>query len=653
MQSTFRDYFGAISDRWNVYLSTFLNILLVYFLYTLTRGAFLLFNAGFFPMLSFRELLIIFLGGLRFDTSAILYTNLLYLLLALFPFTIRYSPFYQKVLKGIFVVTNSIALAANCADFIYFRFTLRRTTATVFREFGHETNFGEMVWEFFLDYWYVFLIWLLLTILLFRGFRKASLKKWPSGLSSQLVYSFNGLVLMVLFFGLMIGGMRGGFRHSTRPITLSNAGQYIKEPLETAIVLNTPFSIIRTLRIKPLPDVRYFDTEESITALFDPVHTPRPEEQFRPLNVVILLMESFGREYIGAYNPHLQKQGYTGYTPFLDSLIGESLVFRYSFSNGRKSIDALPSIFSSIPMLVEPFVLTPYSSNRINSLASLLNRKGYHSSFFHGAPNGSMGLLAFTRTTGFAEYYGMNEYGNGKDFDGMWGIWDHRFFNFFAETLNGFSQPFCTGIFSVSSHHPFKIPAEFAGMFPEGNHPIHEGIGYTDHVLRKFFDKVKETAWYENTLFVITADHPNVSFFPEYRTCLGGYTVPLIFYHPGGELRGMRPEIAQQIDILPSVLGYLNYDEPFVAFGRNVFDPGSAPFAVNYSNANFQLVQGDFLLVSGVEGPKGLYNFKYDSLLVNNMADVLEEQVFRMDQFLRAFIQQYNHRMIHDKLLVE
>ena len=151
IRSLLRDYFGHIAHRGNIYLSTLLNILLVYLLYTLARAAFLLFNAGFFPMLSFRELLVIFLGGLRFDTSAILYTNLLYLLLALLPFTIRYSQIYQKVLKGIFVATNSIALAANCADFIYFRFTLRRTTATVFREFGHESNFGEMARTFFLN----------------------------------------------------------------------------------------------------------------------------------------------------------------------------------------------------------------------------------------------------------------------------------------------------------------------------------------------------------------------------------------------------------------------------------------------------------------------------------------------------------------------
>jgi len=90
---------------------------------------------------------------------------------------------------------------------------------------------------------------------------------------------------------------------------------------------------------------------------------------------------------------------------------------KYSFANGRKSIDAMPSIIASIPMMVEPYITTSYSGNEINSIASILGEEGYHTSFFHGAPNGSMGF----QVAGFREYYGMNEYPHSGGFDGMWG----------------------------------------------------------------------------------------------------------------------------------------------------------------------------------------------------------------------------------------
>lgn len=650
--NAFRNYFQSIELKGNVYLTSFINIFIVYILYTLCRIGFYMFNTGFFPGVTTNEIFTMLAGGLKFDTSAVLYTNLLYLFLVFLPFVIRYNKYYQSFLKYLFIVTNSIALAANCADFIYFRFTLRRTTATLFREFGHETNISKMITQFLADYWYIFIIWIVLTAVLVIFYKKAFLKKQVKGFMAHFVYLLNGLVLFALLFGLMVAGMRGGFRHSTRPITLSNAGEFVKDPMETAIVLNTPFSIIRTLRIKPLPQVMYFENEEELNKIYSPVHQPSAKEEFIPLNIVILILESFGREYIGNYNKYLQKTGYSGYTPYLDSLMEHSLVFRYSFSNGRKSIDALPSIFSSIPMMVEPFVLTPYSSNKTNSIASLLNKKGYHTSFFHGAPNGSMGFLSFTKVAGFIEYYGMTDYGNSKDFDGMWGVWDEEFFQFFSSKLQQFPQPFCSAIFSVSSHHPFKIPERYNGVFPKGEHPIHEGVGYTDFVLRKFFNSIKDLPWFNNTLFVITADHPNLSFFPEYKTSLGSFAVPIIFYKPDGSLKEFRWEAAQQIDILPSILGYLNYDEPFVAFGRNLFNSKSNPFTISYTNSSYQLIIEDLMMVSDGHQPTALFKYKSDSLLSNNIIDAHPDKLAKMELFLKAFIQQYNHRMINNMLII-
>lgn len=159
-------------------------------------------------------------------------------------------------------------------------------------------------------------------------------------------------------------------------------------------------------------------------ALYTPVHMPADSVQFRPLNVVVFILESFSKESSGFLNEELDNGTYKGYMPFLDSLMAEGLTFKYSFSNGMKSIDGMPSVLSGIPMFIEPFFLTPSSLNTVSSIGGELGKKGYYTAFFHGADNGSMGFEAFARTAGYTNYFGRTEYneanpGN-KDFDGHW-----------------------------------------------------------------------------------------------------------------------------------------------------------------------------------------------------------------------------------------
>ncbi len=651
MLKELKQYYLNNRLKGNVYFELSLNILLIYGLFTLSRIFFLIVNLDYFQSLDLKSVLWIFIGGLKFDTAGIFYVNSLYIVLMAIPFAFKYNNIYQNVLKYLFIITNSIALAANCVDTVYFRFTLRRTTATFFHEFESETNFGSLIPQFIVDYWYIVLFWIGLTLLIIFGYRKVRLNNLPKSLAGHFVYFINGFVIFVLITAMVVGGIRGGFRHSTRPITLSNAGKYVNDPLETTIVLNTPFSILRTLGIKPLSRVKYFDTEKELESVYSPLHNPSKDDEFIPHNIVVIILESIGQEYIGRYNQHLKSQGYNGYTPFLDSLIDNSLMFRNAFANGRKSIDVLPSVLTSIPMIVEPYVLTPYSSNRINSFATLLKSKGYHTSFFHGAPNGSMGLQAYVQLAGFDHYYGMTEYANRANFDGMWGIWDEEFLQFFAKQINQFSEPFFTSVFTVSSHHPFKIPEKYEGVFPKGTLPIHQCVGYTDFALKRFFETASQMPWFENTLFVITADHPNQPSFPEYTNKLGGYRVPIVMYKPDNSLTGVCEKTAQQIDILPTVLNYLNYNKPFFAFGKDALSKESKPFAISYTNSTYQLVIQDALYQFDEDQLIGVFNIKKDKLLKTNLIGSNPEQYADEIKFVKAFIQQYHNRLIDDRML--
>ena len=454
--------------------------------------------------------------------------------------------------------------------------------------------------------------------------------------------------------------MRGGATTAVRPITISNAAQYVARPSEAAVILNTPFSLIRTIGKSVFVTPRYFESEEELEKVYTPVQTS--SSQGDSLNVVVLIVESFGREYIGALNETLEGGSYHGYTPFVDELCDSSATFRWSFCNGRKSIDGMPSILSGIPMFVEPFFLTPASMNDVGGLAQALSEKGYETAFFHGAENGSMGFQAFARKTGFQRYFGRTEYNadprfdGDKDFDGMWAIWDEPFLQFFAMKMSELQEPFMTAVFTASSHHPYEIPEEYRDTFPEEGVVIHKCIRYTDHALRRFFETARRQPWFQNTLFVLTSDHTNLSDHAFYQTDIGGFCSPILFYDPSRRLvePGRRSSIAQQTDILPSVLGLLGYDRPFVAFGCDLFHtPADSTWAVNYNNGVYQYVKHDLLLqLDGTSGQaRAVYELS-DSLLQHNLLNQRPEQP-QMERELRAIIQQYMSRMNEDRLIVK
>ena len=585
---------------------------------------------------------------------------------------------WQMTAKWVYIIVNGACIAANLADCVYFKYTMRRTTTTVFSEFGNEGNIGSVIGVEFLSHWYLVLLFIILMWGLWKFYfmgdgnllGNSKLRTYAAGKprGRELVrYYIVQTVCFGLFIPLCICGMRGGATTAVRPITISNANQYVAHPQEAGIVLNTPFSLIRTIG-KKVFEIPEYMSEEEMNALYSPLRNNQSSiinnqssiisNQSSKKNVVILIVESFGREYIGGYNKWLDGGKYKGYTPFVDSLMQHSQTFLYSYCNGRKSIDGMPSILSSIPMFVEPFFLTPASMNDVSGIAGELKNKGYYSAFFHGAENGSMGFQAFARKTGFIDYFGRTEYdadkrfGGDNDFDGMWAIWDEPFLQFFATKMSEFKQPFVSAVFTASSHHPYKIPEKYKDIYKEEGIAIHKCIRYTDNALRLFFEKAKKQPWYNNTLFVITSDHTNLSDHAYYQTDLGGFCSPIIFFDPSGDLKpGMRNAIAQQIDIMPTVLSYLGYDRKYVAFGCDLLTTKDEDtWAVNYLNGMYQSVKGDWLLQFDGQKAKALYRFRTDLMFKDNLLSKETKVATDMERQVKAIIQSYMTRMVNNQL---
>ncbi|MEN8119064.1 MAG: sulfatase-like hydrolase/transferase [Bacteroidota bacterium] len=624
-------------------------IFLLMVLFSISRLGFYLFNAEYYTDLNLLRTLKIFGGGLKFDISAIMFINVLYVLLFLLPFPFRYKKIYKNILKYLFFISNGIALVANTIDFFLFDFILKRSTTDVFM-FAKEGNILTLLGLFFIDYWYGIVFWLAQIILMIFFYNKTDIRK-PQNINKKRYY-LSGVAWLLISLYFSIIAMRGGFTGTTRPITLGNAGKYTEKPLEMAIVLNTPFTIIRTLDKKPLKVKKYFSDKE-LANIYNPVHKSKPKGKFKNLNVVVFIIESMAKEYTGALNKDLDSGQYQGYTPFLDSLMHQSKTFTRAFANGRKSIDALPSVTASIPSMVNPYVTSKYATNRINSMASLLREKGYETAFFHGAPNGSMGFESFMKVAGYNKYFGMTEYGNDDDYDGAWGIWDEEFFQFYADELNKMQEPFHTTIFSLSSHHPFKVPERYEGKFREGTLGFHIPMQYTDMALKKFFAKVSKMPWFKNTVFVITADHSNHAWHNEYKTSIGDFSVPIILFQAGNDsLKGFDSTIVQQMDIMPTVLNLLNYDKDYVSFGTDVMDSTANHFSVNYNNSTYQIIKGDYVLQFRDDHVIAIYDYINDRLLRENLIGKLPEIEADMRNLIKAFIQQYNYRMINNELSI-
>ncbi len=646
--------------RHNHYFLTIQRLALVMLLYSLCRIIFYWINSDLFPGISFQGFMLIAIGGLQFDLTALIYTNLLFIVLSLLPFPFIYNKVSQLVLKIIFVSCNAIAFSVNIADMVYFRFTMRRMTFSFFKEFENDNNIGSILWASVSGYWHLWILWIaVLAILWFAYGKRYGVERYKVKDKSENTFRHFTVYLapfllqtLILIVGIVlcVGGARGGFTTSTRPITLSNAGKYVNHPAETAIVLNTPFCILRTTSRKDFKPLHYFN-EEELEKIYTPVHQPIPNSAFKTDNVVIFILESFARFHIGALNTDVPEL--KSYTPFLDSLIQHSHAYSNAFANGSKSIDAIPSVLGSIPTLEQPYVLTPYALNEVKGLGSLLRDKGYYTAFFHGAQNNSMGFSAIVKMLGFEHYYGRNDYNNDKDYDGIWGIWDEPFLQFYAQQLNTFPQPFAASVFTLSSHHPFKVPEQYEDKFPEGETFNSRCVAYTDYALHRFFDTASKMPWFNNTLFVFTADHSSwCEFNTAYQNPMNRMAIPVIYYHPQMKEAFIDTAITEQIDILPTIMGYLNYDEPYVAFGRDK-SKNEPSFVFNYNNG-YQLLYEGYLLLFDGEKTTGFYRWEDRGFLGlgENLMEKLPSQQEKSEIFLKALLQQYTNRMIENRLRV-
>lgn len=625
-------------------------IFLAFFFYQIARLLFWFFNKDLIAVDSVSEYLNLAYRGIAFDTTAILYVNALFILLSIIPIVINTKKSYQKFLFYLYFITNGISYGMNFGDFVYFKFSQARLTTAAMNVAQHESNIGKVFLLSIVEHPFV-IVWFAVLMILWVFLYKKVKVIWrkPVKLVPYFIYSVLTLCITAL---LVVGGIRGDFKHSTRPINLVDANRHVTKPAQANVVLNSVFSFFRTMNTNNFQEVHFVD-EKFIDENIHPYKLYTREDVEPKPNIVIFILESFGKEYSGAFNKDTKIKDFVSYTPFFDSLATKSLIATNAFANGRQSIHGMSSILAGIPTLKDAFTSSPYSNQKIQSIVSVSNDMGYDTSFFHGAPNGSMGFLGFGNILGFKHYYGKTEYNNDADFDGIWGIWDEPFFQYFAKTLNTKKSPFMATLFSVSSHHPFKVPEKYQGKFKKGPLEIHEPIGYTDYALKQFFKTAEKMPWFQNTIFVLVADHTNQVGYPEYEKSMNRFAIPILFYsaNPKYNLTGEITEPAQQIDIYPTLADLMGYNKKIRSWGRSlVSDKKEDYMIINSDSINEQFMIGNYIYLFNGKEVTGIYTIDDKGLEQNLINKVKNPEIEKGILLSKAWYQDYMNRVINRKL---
>ncbi len=577
------------------------------------------YNARFFH-LKFTDVV----AFIPFDLSCIALMMLPIIILYFLPIPTQLTTTKQVLIKCFCIVNLVVLLLSNIWDTAFFEFSQKRTGLDMYLYLLKSPE-KNMIWWIIIDYWYftlLFLIWLLIGFYYFPfkeifDSKKADLRQW--------FYVVIGLIIVLEI---------GRWSFGTKPLGVLDANAYT-ESNEVPLILNSTFVLIKTIQSEEIPSKELISLKKS-KLYFNPLHKASSMDGGQKgKNVVVILLESFGDKVI------FKKENGIKITPFLDSLLSESRYYCNGMANGKQSIEALPAIFASLPNLTNtPYILSSFCNNNIVGLPVHLKTIGYSSAFFHVSYNGSMRFDSFSKLLGFEKYYGKNEYPYANHDDLHWGIPDSYFNPWCSKKISTLKPPFICALFTSSSHHPYAIPEKFLTAEIAKLSKVNASYLCSDNSLRSFFKEAQKTKWYQNTLFVICADHTPEQLDISAIEIEDKYRIPIAFFTPDGSiLPSKNIEIIQQMDIMPAILNFLNYKKPYYAFGNELNTTGGE--ALNYLNGNYYLIQSMQTLSFNEEKAQFLLRPKSEGNIVSFRKKSLYLNKSRLELRLKSMIERY------------
>ncbi len=499
----------------------------------------------------FIEFVKAFLIGMLTDAISCIYFLLPTWLVLLF-FNIEHK-ITRRIALGWFFIGFMIACTLNLSDLGYFPVTKKRMGAELLDMLP---EIPSLMGAYLKAYWYLFFLLVLFFSSAFWIIKK-QLEKYKNIQEQGIRHKgINIFIVLIAFFSIMRGG------YGARPFTPFDIPSMVDPKLQW-LASNTPFQFLHTLENTTIKIENYYNESEAEKLIgFEKRFVSK---EFKKKNIVFIILESFCSERVGLFNPAVK-----AYTPFMDSLFSNARTYEYGMANGRMTIDALPSVLTGIPSLMEKnYCYSTYNNNSVHSISYLLQQEGYHTAFYYGGLKTTFGFENFMNINFSKNYMDQDDYSSDYE-NAAWGVDDHLFLPFVADELSQLPQPFCASLLTLSLHHPFPVPEPYKTMLDTIKNPIKKSLKYTDLSLQLFFNKIRHASWFKNSIIAICADHTSDGLGYYEGNPINAFSIPISFLVPGDtSFNNIQKQSMSQIDMIPTVLEYLGYNKPFMCLGNS------------------------------------------------------------------------------------
>lgn len=646
----------AIKFTTNIYLATLYQFAVALFALWLTRGIFVLCNLESTDVTGIGEYLRLSIYGIRFDLTAAAYFNSLFILLRILPFGFTSGKVYLKITDWIYYVTNSLMISVNLGDVIYYRFSGVRMRWNGLNEIAADNNIVGIILGYAISYWWILFAGVLLISGMIWLYRRVKIgTSVVSGIKGSMLRVVIFLIMGVLTFLSMRGRVGSG-----NPLNIADATWHTRSARQLNVVLNTPFTLLRSIGKGTGIEKLTFFTEKELAEIRSSIHYGKGNRTTEK-NLMMIIIESGGATFIDSLNIFDDGDGeLKGLMPFLDSLVSRSVVMDHFMATGRTSIGGANSLLASFPAF-EPFsfMLSPYNAMPFDSPANLLKKEGYSTAFYYGCNHGSFNIDQLGHASGYERVLDRDSYdGSAGDYDGTWGIFDGPMGQYVVRDLSATQQPWCAAWFTISAHSPHSIPSEEdIKLYKYKESCAQRGLEYTDRAIQSFFESASRQKWYDNTIFIITGDHGNrdLKLDSRYATSYIRFHLPLIIFTPDGSLspRRIKERTATQFDIAPTIMNLLNYPKNFVSVGTDILDDTKENYGISFIDNRYMLSSPECVIFTdaGLNSIEEVYDVVKDPELRSPLKkDLWDDVPQRMLKWGRAFMQDYTHRLTSGQL---
>lgn len=586
--------------------------LLLIAIYTAFRVALLLLNLDRVGETTFWEVCQAFIMGVRFDIVTIGFVIAIpTIILTFFSFFGKKSRLFEQIYTWVLTVCFTITFGICAADIPYFDQFFDRFNITAFEWMatGDSVFVFKMIWE---EPTYILMMLPVLACGFIFWFFAHRIIKRSTGWESVNYVHYG--VATVLLWGLIFIGMRGRLNEKS-PIMVGTA-YFGNNAMLNQLGLNPNFTLVRSWLDSKDPDnqkVRFMSDDAAIALVQKNFGIENPNPEFpiarevvgdslsNDYNVIVVIMEGM------SYNKTAHGGNTRNLTPFLDSLMCNSLSFNNCYTSGSHTYCGIYTTLVSYPVVFRNHALKRIPVLQYDGIASTLQKNGYQTAYFTTHDKEFDNVAGFLSQNGVERIISQADYPV-SEVKTTLGVPDDFMFRFampvFDEMASN-NRPFFAAMMTASDHGPYYLPDYFEPRSEDIKYQITE---YADWSLRRFIEMASEKPWFDNTLFVFVADH-GAALDTDYSIPLSYFHSPLVFYMPK-HLQAVENEcIASQMDIFPTMMGILGKSYVNNTFGIDLLN-GNRRYAYFMGDDKYGVLDGEWLLINKPsEEQKGLYKY--------------------------------------------